>query len=96
MDRIALEKQLFDWEDWDEATGEVGDMAFYNVKLTHSIGEFAAGTEFPAAFWMAGSSLIVLVDDQDTQHTFELNVSVGKKIDLPQVSEGGCGCGHEH
>ncbi len=96
MDRIALEKQVFDWDDWDE-TGEVGDMVFYDVTLKAPVGEFPTGTEFPLAFWMQGSSVLVLVDNQDEQHTFELNVSVGQKIDLPDVQEGcGCTCGHEH
>lgn len=42
-----MEKQLFDWDGWDEA--DTAHLQFYGVKLKVDIGEFKAGEEFDVA-----------------------------------------------
>lgn len=92
-DRTSLENQIFTWENWSEE-GPMS-MQFANVELTVPVGDFPAGTKFPFAFILGDDSLLVLVDDQDQEHTFDLKVSVGDKVDVPEHADS-CDCGHEH
>lgn len=44
----AMEKQLFDWNGWDQH--DTAAFAFYNVVLKVAIGEYPAGAKFKYAF----------------------------------------------
>jgi len=96
--RDTLEHQLFTWEDWNDE-GPMS-MQFSNVTLKVPVGDYPAGTTFPHAFILGEASLLVLVDDEDEEHGFELNVSVGRAVQPEELGHGSghdaCGCGHEH
>lgn len=97
MEREALEQQLFDVEGWDD--NGPGDMTFYKVTLKVPVGDFKVGDKFPAAFWVGSTSLLVLIDQDEKEHVYELKVSVGAAIDpatLRQEHSEDCSCGHEH
>ena len=97
MERKSLEHQLFTWEQWDEGM-DAGDMQFYKVELLTQVGEFPVGTKFPRAYMATSGSFVVFLDENNQDHIFELNVSVGKKLtpeDFPAHEEG-CDCGHDH
>ena len=74
----TLEVQLFSWIDWDEIAP--ADLSFYEVVLKVPIGEFPAGTKFPEAVWIGSKSALVLIDEDDTEHFFELKISIGQKL----------------
>ena len=94
MQRDTIENQLFDWETWD--ANSPGDLQFGDVTLKVQIGEFPAGTKFQSAFWIGTNSLLVLMDDKDQEHLYDLKVSVGEKVDPDTIPHAeGCGCG-EH
>jgi hypothetical protein len=94
MERHTLECQIFSWKGWDQLDDV--DLAFEDVELKVPVGEFPAGTKFPNAFLLISSSMLILLDTDEQEHAFELNVSVGQKITPPEVCEDACGCGHNH
>jgi hypothetical protein len=84
----SLDGQLFTWEDWHEE-GPLS-MQFNEVTLKVAIGEWPAGTKFPAAFILGETSLLVLIDENQEEHGFKLNLSVGEKVDPPECHDEGC------
>ena len=42
-----MEKQLFDWESWDQADGNIS--IFYNISLREPIGSYPIGSKFETA-----------------------------------------------
>ena len=93
----SLDSQLFTWESW--ANEGPLRMQFMSVTLTTAIGEYPVGAKFPFAVLLGDASLVVLVDEQQEEHAFRLNLSVGEKADISEFQAEhaeGCGCGHEH
>ena len=66
---------------------QTGDIFFYGITLKVPLGDFPAGTEFPSAFWMGSQSALSVMDEQDQEYIFVLNVSVGEKIDTASFYE---------
>lgn len=91
MDRTSLDNQIFTWGTWDQE-GPMS-MQFGDVELKVQVGEFPAGTKFPAAFLMGDASLLVLLDDKQQEHAFDLKVNVGERVE-PEHEECGEGCTH--
>lgn len=90
----TLDGQLFSWEEWNDE-GPLS-MQFSGVTLKVQVGDFAVGTKFPFAFILGERSLLVLIDEQQEEHGFRLNLSVGEKV---EPSEDHChdeGCTHHH
>lgn len=92
----TLDEQVFAAEAWHPMGGL--NAQFKDVTLNVQVGDFAAGTKFPYAVLVGDSSILVLVDEQKQEHGFRLNVSVGEKVEPPQVGhdDESCDCGHEH
>jgi hypothetical protein len=93
-ERSSFDTQLFSWEEW-QADGPM-TMQFSNIQLKVPVGEYAVGAKFPFAILMGEASLLVLVDEQEEQHAFDLKVSVGAAVELPAVDECGPECQHDH
>lgn len=92
MERQSLDNQLFSWQDaLDEGPFA---MQFIDVELKVAIGPYSIGTQFPFAFIMGDSSLLVLVDDADEEHAFELKMTVGEAVEDDPEEECGEGCTH--
>lgn len=102
MERISLENHLFTWDGWDE-NGIMSPM-FYKVELKVPIGQFPVGHTFDVAVLDGEKSLITFIDEDETSHTFELGLTVGKSLSDEEVSaayqrhnpEEGCQCGGHH
>lgn len=97
MERKSLEQQLFTWDQWNEGA-DANDAIFYDVTLAVAIGDFPVGTKFKNAYFATSGSFVVFLDEQNNEHVFELNVSVGRQLteaDFPSHEEG-CDCGHDH
>jgi len=95
MDRQPLEQQIFTWENWQDMGPS--NLQFMDVELIAPVGDFPVGTKFPAAFFLGEASLLVLIDDKEEEHAFELKVTTGERVQPPVHShEDSCGCGHEH
>lgn len=88
-----MEKELFDWESWDDM-GEFM-LVFYKVKLKRKIGKFEEGTEFDSAFIDFQKGILELQnEDKDkikevlparytpmkVEGTFKLSLEVGEEI----------------
>lgn len=93
MERDSFDQQLFTWEHWADE-GPLS-MQYTNVELKVPVGEFSMGTKFPFAFILGDASILVLVDDAQEEHAFDLKLSVGEKVD-PPVAECGPECHHDH
>jgi hypothetical protein len=74
-----LDEQIFTCDGWDD-NGYLSPQ-FYNVELLVQVGEFPAGTKFPVVFFNGEKSLVSFCDENDKHHTYELHLSVGKKIE---------------
>jgi hypothetical protein len=74
----GLEDQLFLWDGWDEN----GPMAlqFYKVELKVQVGEFPVGTKFAVACVDGEKSVLTLIEENETEHAYELRLSVGNKL----------------
>jgi hypothetical protein len=93
----SLDNQLFTWKSWADE-GPLS-MQFNEVTLKVAVGEYPVGTQFPAAFILGDMSLLVLIDEDQEEHGFRLNLTVGEKVDPSELKHDhadGCGCGHEH
>ena len=77
--RASLENQIFVWDGWDD----IGTIIFlyYNVELIVPVGEFPVGHKFPSAVFNGEESFVSFMDENKVQHTFELSLSVGKKME---------------
>lgn len=84
----SLDGQLFTWKDWHDE-GPLS-MQFNEVTLTVAIGEFPAGTVFPAVFLLGESSLLVLIDEDNKEHGFRLNLTVGEAVEPPECTDEEC------
>jgi hypothetical protein len=74
----TLEFQLFEWQGWDE--DGPADLTFHDVVLKVPVGKFPVGAKFPEAVWIGSKSALILIDEDDTEHFFELKVSVGQEL----------------
>lgn len=100
--RESFDTQLFTWDNWNQE-GPL-QMQFSEVVLKVPVGEYAIGTKFPFAYLLGDASLLVLIDDQEKEHAFDLKVSVGASVelpesdacDLPQAEACGINCTHNH
>lgn len=93
MDRTSFDNQLFTWEKYNP--DGPNDMQFANVELKVQVGSFPAGTKFPFALLLGSVSLLVLIDEKDEEHGFDLKLNVGEKVEPPEHDED-CECGHDH
>ena len=94
-DLPTLDGQLFEWKEWNDE-GPLS-MQFSDVVLKVQVGDFPAGTKFPFAFILGERSLLVLIDDQQEEHGFKLNLTVGEAVEPSE--EDHChdeGCTHHH
>lgn len=57
-----MERQLFDYEDWD---GEFDCMIFYNITLKKQIGPYEIGTKFDSAMLMYDEGILQLCRTKD-------------------------------
>lgn len=80
MDRNGLEDQLFEWDGWDD--NGIMCPQFYKVVLKVPVGSFPVGHTFPVAFLNGDKSTISFMDEEDKEHVFELNLSVGAELTI--------------
>lgn len=74
-----MEKQLFDWEGWDEL--EVGDLWFHDVTLIRDIGPFKKGDKFLNAGVHFSTGLLQLFNEgNDPVAEFKLSLKVGERV----------------
>ncbi len=85
-----MEKNLFSWEDWDEAGP--GSFFFYNAVLKVDIGQFKSGTKFDSIFVNWEKNTLEFTnfeksdDETQTFHpekfrvTFNLSLQVGEEV----------------
>lgn len=78
-ERVGLENQLFAWDGWDDNGPMM--LQFYKVELIVPIGDFPVGHKFPVAFFNGDNSTISFMDEKNVEHTFELVLTVGKKVE---------------
>ena len=90
----SFDSQLFSWSEWAQE-GPLS-MQFVDVTLKVQVGDYPVGTKFPFAFLLGEISLLVLVDDQQKEHAFRLGLSVGEKVDPPDMQCHDEGCTHHH
>lgn len=95
-ERETIEQSLFTWEGWQDDGPFT--LAFDGVTLVKQIGEFPVGTKFQAAFLLGERSLLVLIDEKNTEHVFEMGLNVGSKLETitHNQHESACDCGHDH
>jgi hypothetical protein len=98
MDFESFDSQLFTWESWAQE-GPLS-MQFSNVELKVPVGEFPVGTKFPHALLLGDQSILILIDEKEEVYAFNLNLSVGDKVDTSKLMEhnheDSCDCGHDH
>ncbi|HEY5268559.1 MAG TPA: hypothetical protein VII94_05530 [Candidatus Saccharimonadales bacterium] len=82
----TLEHQLFDCVSQGENESPYGDMNFYEVTLRVPVGDFSIGTKFKQAILFTSLSALLLTDDNDVDHIFQLHLTIGKKIDGKDLS----------
>jgi hypothetical protein len=70
----SFEKQLFNWDGWDDISPMC--LQFYNVELVVPVGSFPIGTRFSCACVDGENSSLRLFDEDGTEHTFGLVLSV--------------------
>ncbi len=92
----TLDAQVFESEAWAPMQGL--NAQFKDVTLKTQVGDFPAGSKFPFAVLIGDASVLVLVDENQEEHGFRLNVSVGEKVDPEQFKQHdeNCDCGHDH
>jgi hypothetical protein len=80
MDDMTIERQIFDWEEWDNV--DEGVLRFYDVQLKVPVGEFMPGDEFDTAVVDLQNSKLVLYlnEDRTEERVFQLNISVGEEV----------------
>lgn len=78
-EKVGLENQIFVWEGWDDN----GPMMpqFYKVELLVPVGDFPVGYKFPVAFFNGDDSTITFCDESDNHYTYQLILTVGKKVE---------------
>ena len=96
MERTSFENQMFTWADWAMDPNSPMTMQFSDVELKVPVGSYSVGTKFPFAVVVGGMSLLLLVDENDEQHGFDLKVSVGEAVEPPQADACEVGCSHDH
>jgi hypothetical protein len=78
-----MERELFDWEDWEPAEAE-GNWAilFYNVVLKKDIGKYPSGTRLNAAMieFQQGTLELYENTNEGPTATFNLHLHVGERI----------------
>jgi len=72
-----MEKQLFDWEGWDDV--DVACYQFYKVKLKVKIGNFEPNTEFDSAMVDYQKGLLCLYLKEES-YDFHLTLNVVQTI----------------
>ena len=74
----TLEQQIFSWSEWDEVDSDT--LIFYQATLKVPVGKFPVGTVFKTAAVFFGQGMLSLIDDQEVEHLYRLNLSVGEPI----------------
>lgn len=99
----ALDEQLFHSEQFAPLHGAALGAQFKDITLTSKVGEFEVGHKFAFAILVGDASLLVLIDEDKTEHAFRLNVNVGEAVDVDELRaqaeadhEHGPGCNHDH
>jgi hypothetical protein len=77
--KLGLENQLFTWDGWDD--NGIMCPQFYKVELLTPVGEFPVGHKVPVAFFNGDDSTITFSDENDTHHTYQMNLTIGKKVE---------------
>lgn len=101
---IGLDEQLFHSEQVAPLHGAAVGAQFKDVTLTAKVGEFEVGHKFAFAVLVGDASLLVLIDEDQTEHAFRLNMAVGEPVDIAELRaaaeaeehEHGPGCNHNH
>lgn len=76
-----MEKELFDWENWDELS--TCTLQFYNCSLRVPVGQFSVGTKFETICLSFEEGVMTLYPDgnkPDETFQFKLKLSVGEQI----------------
>jgi hypothetical protein len=87
-DKVALEQQLFSWEEWDCV--DEGVYVFNGITLREDIGEWERGHQFSHAIVNYTDSTVCFrtTEDDEVGHTYHLFLSVGPKVlDDPSLDE---------
>ena len=72
MDHQSLERDLFDWKEWDE--GDVMCISFHDITLKQDIGPFKKGDNFPwANIDFRSATLEIGISDTEFK-SFKLNL----------------------
>lgn len=99
---LPMDEQLFTAEQYAPMPGAMLALQAKDVTLNTKMGDFPAGSKFAFAILLGDASAVVLIDENQKEHAFRLNVSVGEALDVDELKEphgDGCGddhCGHEH
>ena len=97
----ALDEQLFHSEQFAPLHGAALGAQFKDITLKTKVGDFEVGHKFAFAVLVGDASILVLIDEDKTEHAFRLNVSVGDPVDVAELQgseehEHGPGCSHDH
>ena len=98
----AIDEQIFHSEQFAPLHGAAIGAQFRDITLTSKVGDFEVGHKFAFAVLVGDASLLVLIDEDKTEHAFRLNVSVGEPVDITELRgseeehEHGPGCSHDH
>lgn len=94
-----LDEQLLSAEAFAPLPNALFSMQFKSVTLNTQVGEYEKGTKFPFAVLLGDASALILIDENQEEHAFKLNVSVGEAINAEDLHADGCGdesCEHDH
>lgn len=97
----ALDEQIFHSEQFAPLQGAALGAQFKDITLKVKVGDFEVGHKFAFAILVGDASLLILIDEDKTEHAFRLNANVGEAVDMAELhaSDGhdeSCDCGHEH
>lgn len=71
-----MEKEFFDFEDWDEL--DIAICQYYNCRLNKDINQFNKGSEFEMITMDYSRGIITLYKEGDKSYTFPLILSIGE------------------
>lgn len=96
--RYGLEDSLFSWDGWDD--NGIMSPQFYKVELKVPIGPFPVGKQFAVAVLDGDKSLLTFIEEDETSHTFEVALSMGRLLSENEVKDcyghSHCDCGEDH
>jgi hypothetical protein len=76
-----MEKELFDWEEWDQADGPTGTAdVFYKVKLKVRVGGYSPGSTFDQAVVDTIHGVLTLYDGFQEAGKWRLHLQLGEAL----------------